>query len=129
MRFPKSKWFAYTLLIGIIPMLTRLLVWATTTSGHIEPIASADLIALGLVLHTSTINEIARLPSRERDWKTLHIGMAILLIAMYIALYTLSLIGDNLEGIVSRSALLTSSLIVAGCSAYVSALGLNRLAK
>ncbi|WP_374580240.1 hypothetical protein [Pseudoduganella sp.] len=129
MRFPKSKWFAYTLLIGIIPMLARLLVWATTTSGHIEPIASADLIALGLVLHTSTINEIARLPERRRNWKTLHIGMAILLIAMYGALYTLALIGDNLEGIVSRSALLTSSLIVAGCSAYVSTLALSQLTK
>lgn len=129
MRSPHSKWFAYTLLIGAIPMLTRLLVWATDTSNQIEPLASVDLIALGLVLHASAINEIARLPEREREWKTLHIGLAILLTALYGALYTLALLGDNLEGTVDKAAVLSSSLITAGCSMSVSALVLHRLAK
>lgn len=129
MRFPRSKWFAYTLLIGIIPMLTRLLVWATTNNTLIEPVAAIDLIAFGLVLHASTINEVIRLPERNCEWKTLQIGLAILFVTLYGALYTLALIGDNLEGVVRTKNVLISSLVVAGISTLDSILVLDRLTK
>ncbi len=30
----KSKWIAYTVVVGLIPMLTRLLIWTATTAGE-----------------------------------------------------------------------------------------------
>lgn len=127
MKFSKSKWFAYTLVVGLIPMLTRLLVWATTDGIQVEPVAAMDLIALGLVLHTSTINEISRLPARECEWKVMQTGLAILLIAIYGALYALAIIGDKVEGVIDDAAVLTSSFIIAGVSTFVSIMLLHRL--
>ena len=47
MKFSKSKWFAYTLLVGLIPVLTRLLVWFVAATNQVEPIVATDLIMFG----------------------------------------------------------------------------------
>lgn len=129
MKFSISKWFAYTLLVGLIPVLARLLVWTTAANDLFQPVVATDLIALGLVLHTSCINEIAHLPEREGEWKTLQIGLSITFIAMYGTLYTLAIIGDKVDAAISEKAVLASSFIIANISTFVSLVVLHRLSK
>jgi hypothetical protein len=66
MRSSTSKWLAYTLLVGLIPVLTRLLVSLTTS-------------------------------------RSMPLG----------ALYTLTMIGDNVVGIVETQAILVISIALA----------------
>lgn len=49
-----NKWLIQTLLVGLIPILTRLLMWATTTTGQVHPLAASDFITLGLVVDIRT---------------------------------------------------------------------------
>jgi hypothetical protein len=39
-----NKWLIHTLLVGLIPILTRLLSWAVTASGAVEPLATSDTV-------------------------------------------------------------------------------------
>lgn len=74
MRIASSKWLAYTFLVGLIPVLMRLLAWAVTTPDHVSPFAPQDLVAFGLVLHVSIINELEHNSREDKDWKTIQNG-------------------------------------------------------
>ncbi len=58
---PNNKRLIHTLLVGLIPVLTRLLSWATTAPGAVDPLATSDFTALGLVVHVSILNETAHM--------------------------------------------------------------------
>ena len=58
MENKKVKWLIYTVLVGLIPMLSRLLVLTVTQPGVVSLIEASDFIAFGLILHISNINEI-----------------------------------------------------------------------
>jgi len=54
----KTKWLIYTVLVGLIPILSRLLVWLVTNTGTVNILSPSDFVIFGLVLHISNINEI-----------------------------------------------------------------------
>lgn len=83
MNNKKAKWLAYTVLVGLIPILCRMIAWLVTKSGTVELLASSDFVALGLVLHISIINEMEHISDDERDWKTIQNGVSIAFIAAY----------------------------------------------
>ncbi len=58
MENKKVKWLIYTVLVGLIPILSRFLVWGVTEPGIVSFITASDFIAFGLILHISNINEI-----------------------------------------------------------------------
>lgn len=97
MKFSKSRWFTYTLLVGLIPVLTRLLVWFVSTTDQIEPIAAIDLVTFGLVLTASVINEVEHLPAKEHEWESIQNGLAIASITLYGALYAMAVFGVKLK--------------------------------
>ncbi|WP_141758568.1 hypothetical protein [Duganella sp. HH105] len=66
MSFSKSKWFTYTLLVGLLPISARLVVWAAAKAGRVSAITASDFITLGLVLHISVINEVEHFPIGNR---------------------------------------------------------------
>lgn len=119
MKLAPSKWLAYTFLVGLIPMLTRLLSWAVTSQGSLAPFATQDLVAFGLVLHASIINEIEHIQARDKDWKTIQNGTTILFVALYGALYTLSMIGEKISGLVDADYILYVSGLLAVGSALL----------
>jgi len=93
MENKKIKWLIYTVLVGFIPILSRLLVWLVTTKG-IDLFAASDFVAFGLVLHISNINEIEHY-MRDRSWKTAQNGISIAFIAFYSVLFALTILGGN----------------------------------
>jgi hypothetical protein len=129
MKFSKSKWLAYTFLVGLIPVLTRLLAWATTTVGAVNPFAAPDFVAFGLVLHISVINELEHLPARQRDWKTIQNGTSLIFITLYGALYAVTIVGEKSVDLIDATALLRSSIAFATVSSLLSLSVFHRLSK
>lgn len=129
MKFSKSKWLAYTFLVGLIPVLTRLLTWATTTTGAVSPLAAADFVAFGLVLHISVINELEHLPAKEKDWKTIQNGTSLIFITLYSALYALTIIGEKSANLIDGAVMLRSSIVFAAASLLLSLSAFHRLSK
>ena len=129
MKFSKSKWLAYTFLVGLIPVLTRLLTWATTTAGTVSALAAPDFIAFGLVLHISLINELEHLPAKEKDWKTIQNGTSLIFITLYSALYALTIIGEKSSSLIDATVMLRSSIAFAAVSSLLSLSVFHRLSK
>ena len=77
----KIKWLIYTVVIGLIPILARLLI-SFITEGKIDYINSSDIIIFGLILHISNINELEHY-TKDIDWKTIQNGMSIVFIILY----------------------------------------------
>jgi hypothetical protein len=112
---PNNKWLIHTLLVGLIPILTRLLIWSATISGKVAPFAAADFITLGLIVHVSILNETEHLLIREQALKALLSGFSILLITLYGTLYALTALAEsNRELIDATFVLLTSVMFCAG---------------
>ena len=54
----KIKWLIYTVLVGLIPILSRALLWFISQNQTMNFVNAADFVAFGLILHISNINEI-----------------------------------------------------------------------
>ncbi len=129
MKFSKSKWLAYTFLVGLIPVFTRLLAWATTTNGVVSPFVATDFVAFGLVLHISVINELEHLPAKEKDWRTIQNGTSLIFITLYSALYAITIIGEKSANLIDSTVMLRSSMVFAGVSSLLSLSVFHRLSK
>ncbi|MBS1129426.1 MAG: hypothetical protein H6R16_428 [Proteobacteria bacterium] len=129
MKFSKSKWLAYTFLVGLLPVLTRLLAWANTTTGMVSPIAASDFVAFGLVLHVSVINELEHLPGKEKEWKTIQNGTSLVFVALYSSLYALTIIGEKNASLIDANVMLRSSMILAMVSTLLSLSVFHRVSK
>jgi CRISPR/Cas system CMR-associated protein Cmr3 (group 5 of RAMP superfamily) len=95
----KSKWLAYTVLVGLIPIICRMIAWLVTKSGTVELLASSDFVALGLVLHISIINEMEHISDLDKEWKTIQNGLSTVFMVAYGVLFTFTLLGDKLVDI------------------------------
>lgn len=96
----KIKWLIYTVLVGLIPIISRFLVWGVTQSGMVNILSASDFIAFGLVLHISNINEIEHLSDADKSWKTIQNGTSILFIALYSVLFCLTMLSEGVSGFV-----------------------------
>ena len=126
MKGKKVKWLIYTVLVGLIPVLSRLLVWGVTSSGSVSPISSADFVAFGLVLHISNINEIEHFSGVDREWKTIQNGTSIAFIALYSVLFALNIIGG---GLVDANAMTACTCALSVVSFFISYSVYDRVSK
>lgn len=122
----KIKWLIYTVLVGLIPILCRLLAWFVTHAGTVQCFSPSDFVAFGLVLHISNINEVEHIGMVEKKWKTVQNGISVTFIAFYSVLYTLTLLGDK---VVDISAITYCSLSLAFFSFLISFAVFDRLSK
>jgi hypothetical protein len=122
----KIKWLIYTVLVGLIPILSRLIVWIVTKEGSVNLLSPSDFVAFGLVLHISNINEIEHFSGVEREWKTAQNGISIAFIAFYSVLFALTLIGEN---IVDVTAITICTIVLSTVSFLISYSVYNRISK
>ena len=59
-------------------------------------LSPSDIVAFGLVLHISNINEIEHVSEMDKIWKTVQNGSSIAFIFFYGVIYTTTLIGDKI---------------------------------
>ncbi|MFZ6770205.1 hypothetical protein ACO0LM_24390 [Undibacterium sp. Di26W] len=129
MENKKIKWLIYTVLIGLIPIITRLFVWGVTKSGATNLLAASDIIAFGLVLHVSIINEIEHLSAEDKSWKTIQNGMSIIFIAIYCVLSTLVMLNEKFSSFIDDSALRICTIALAIVSMILSYTIFDRISK
>lgn len=117
MQEKKIKWLIYTVLVGLIPVIARMVAWGVTKSGMVDFVTASDFVAFGLVLHISNINEIEHLQSVDESWKTKQNGCSIIFIALYSVMFTFGLIGDK---IIDKMPMLICSIILSVISFLLS---------
>ncbi|HHQ4571049.1 TPA: hypothetical protein ACSP3H_001912 [Aeromonas veronii] len=100
MENKKTTWLIYTVLVGLIPIIARVLVWGMTSTGSISFFSASDFIAFGLVLHISNINEVEHLDSSEKNWKTAQNGISILFITLYSILFSLIMLTEGIPNLI-----------------------------
>lgn len=76
------RWLVYTCLIGLIPVLARLLIWIVSKSG-VDPVSIGDLVTFGLVLHVSNIQQVNSSYVDDKIWKDIHTGSSSVFVVMY----------------------------------------------
>lgn len=122
----KIKWLIYTVLVGLIPILSRLIVWLVTKEGSVILFSPSDFVAFGLVLHISNINEIEHFSGIQKEWKTAQNGISIAFIAFYSVLFALTLIGEN---IVDVNAITICTMVLSIVSFLISYSVYDRISK
>ena len=113
-------------MVGLIPILSRLIVWIVTKEGSVDLLSPSDFVAFGLVLHISNINEIEHFSGVEREWKTAQNGISIAFIAFYSVLFALTLIGEN---IVDITAITICTMVLSIVSFLISYSVYDRISK
>ncbi|MFT6909482.1 MAG: hypothetical protein ACJAS1_006201 [Oleiphilaceae bacterium] len=120
MENKKIKWLIYTVLVGLIPIISRFLVWGVTQAGTVSILAASDFIAFGLILHISNINEIEHLSDSDKSWKTIQNGTSILFIALYSVLFSLIMLSEGAPEFVDYQVIRISVIILAAVSFLIS---------
>lgn len=119
------KWWVYTVLIGLLPAVMRLVVWLLTDFG-VQLLAVSDVIAFGLVLHISMINEAEDAEWLSKKLQTVNHGVSVIAIAIYCVFYAVSVIGEK-SASVAQNNLLYCSLVIALISLLLSSAVLHAL--
>lgn len=89
----KTKWLIYTVAIGLLPFLLRLLIFLIGKDTNVEFLMNeADFIVFGLVLNLTNLNELEH--KKASIWKTKMIGIAALQIAFYAGILVVSYITE-----------------------------------
>ena len=129
MKYSANKWLAYTFLVGAIPLLTRVLLWTITSEGRVAPLAVADVVAFGLVLHVSMFNEMEHIPDSEREWKSVMSAFSMVCVALFGALYAVALIAERTPALVDQTMLLRCGAMFLLISIFLCNEVLKRLRK
>lgn len=122
----KLKWLIYTVLVGLIPIISRLFIAAIINKDDVNYIVPSDFIALGLVLHISIINELEHLENNN-DWKTIQNGLSICFIAIYSVLFSLVVFNEEITSTINNHALIISSCFLVFASLVISFSVFHRL--
>ena len=129
MENKKIKWLIYTVLVGLIPVLSRLLVWSATKSGTISILATSDFIAFGLILHISNINEIEHIADNHKAWKTTQNGTSIVFISLYSVLFALVMLSEGMPTLIDLEAIKACAISLAFISFLISFSVFHRISR
>ncbi len=120
MENKKIKWLIYIVLVGMIPILSRLLVWTVTNPGTVSSITASDFISFGLILHISNINEIEHMSDENKSWKTIQNGTSIAFIALYSVLFSLVMLSEGIPSFVDDQVIKVCAISLAIVSFLIS---------
>lgn len=125
----KRKWYIYTVLVGLIPFIARLLVCIISNKINLSTLKSPiDFITLGLVVGITNINELENRNNVDGKWKTTCIGGSLMSIIVYTILIVGCIINEN-KYIFDNDSIFRLSLLLAFASIYFSYSIFNRLTK
>ena len=119
----------YTVIVGLIPALIRLLVWTLSQDRNMELLSAVDFVVFGLILHISIVNEIEHFNDSKRSWKTIQNGTSIAFITGYGALFTLLLLGQSNPGLIDPESIKYVAICFSVVSLVLSFSVYNRISK
>jgi hypothetical protein len=96
----KRKWFIYTVIIGLLPLMIRLFLYAVLNGLELSYVINeVDLVTFGLVLHISNINELEDKVNMDKVWKTTAIGISVIMLVLYSALLSIGYLSDAVDSV------------------------------
>ncbi|MCT4534699.1 hypothetical protein [Halodesulfovibrio sp.] len=130
----KTKWFVCTVAVGLLPIVLRILVSFFTKSDGILFYTIPDVVAFGLLLQISGINELEHFyPDKSniaaRSWKTIQNSLSIFIIVFYGVLFTLSTLSEGYPDLADLSIISKCAFALAFSSLIITGAILDRLSK
>lgn len=100
-RVIKDKWLFYTVIIGLLPFLTRILFFAFVTTADLAFLFhESDFVTFSLILCISNINVLEHYETDNLNWKTKSLAGSIVLIFVFAIIFSFSLLSKlGVEGI------------------------------
>ena len=130
MIYRKTKWFIYTVVVGLIPFLTRLIVFLFLKEKNIGLLLNeTDFVAFGLVVHVTNINELEHFESQDKAWKTLHNGMSIVFIVVYGVIFGTSCVSTVAPDLFVKDTMVLASIILSISSFVIGYSVFDRISK
>ena len=123
------KWFVYTVLLAMTPILMRLLIAVLVTSEiQFRWLSESDVATFGLILMITNISALETATNVEADWKTKSIGFSLLLIVIFAALFAITCFQELQDSIFERNKVLGANLALSLVSVAYSYAIWNRVA-
>lgn len=130
MHYRKTKWFVYTVAVGLIPLFTRGIVYLFLEEKNIGFLLNEmDFVIFGLVVHITNINELEHFESPEKAWKTLHNGLSILFIVMYGVIFGTSCVSIVKPDMFDKDAMVFASFVLSVSSFVIGYSLFDRMSK
>ena len=124
----KTKWLIYTVLIGLLPFIIRLLLYLVIKDRSLDFLMNeSDFIILGLVLNLTNLNELEN--QSRGQWKSVMIGSSAIQIAIYAGILALSYVTELNNQLIEESTLFWCALILSLGSFLLSFSIYDRLTK
>ncbi|MFZ2445632.1 MAG: hypothetical protein WAW37_04695 [Syntrophobacteraceae bacterium] len=126
----KMKWFIYTVLLGLSPALARIVI-SLLMSGHqnLQWFNEADLVTYGLVLTITNINLVEHKHQVDPNWKTLQVGVSLLLLIFFVTIFAVSCITEADPSLFSRHNIKLASFIAALSATLLNYSVVDRISK
>lgn len=121
------KWLVYTVIMGLMPAMARLLISTVSLNSNVSLFNALDFIIFGLILHTANVNEVEHFSDDQSAWRTIQNGVSIIFIVAYSLLFTCYLIGQSNPGTFNLLAINFISLGLAIVSFLISFSVYNRV--
>lgn len=125
----KIKWLVYTVLVGLIPIISRMLIWVVLKATTIQIFNTTDFVTFGLVLNISNINEIEHVNEVDKKWKTIQNGISLSFISFFMVLFSVYIISESVPNLVNDQALRTMSMIMSAVSLLLSISVYDRISR
>lgn len=126
----KTKWFIYTVIVGLIPFIVRLCIFIVSIKKDtyllFDPM---DFAILGLVVNITNINELEGRKDLDSEWKSKCIGISVICIVVYAVLFAITIIYSINSNIFDKKYILVSSVILSITSVFYSFSIFDRLNK
>ena len=123
------KWFVYTVLLAMTPILMRLLIAALVTSEtQFRWLSESDVATFGLILMITNISALETATNVEANWKTKSIGFSLLFIVIFAALFAITCFQELQESVFERNKVLGANLALSLCSVAYSYAIWNQIA-
>lgn len=123
----KVKWLIYTVLVGMIPILSRILIWAVLKSTSIPIFNASDFVTFGLVLNVSNFNEIEHAVKFHDKWKTVQNGTSLCFISFFMVLFSVYIVGESDPSLVNVQTIKIMSIVMSAVSLLLSLSIYNRI--
>jgi hypothetical protein len=125
----RLKWLIYTVIVGLIPILARLMVYFLAPDAAKSFMWSAtDISAFGLVLNISNINAVEN-EDVDAQWRTWCNGLSVMHVVFITGLFILSFTTELQPGFLDTSRLIQVAVLL-GCTSFILGLTVyNRLSQ
>ena len=123
------KWAVYTVILAMIPIFMRLLIAVLVTpKTHFRWLSESDVATFGLILAITNISALETATNIEEKWKTLRMGISLLLILAFATLFAIACFQELQSGVFGRNRVLSANLILSLVSVVYSYSIWNRIA-